>query len=40
MDLQASENVIPIDIVGDLTPQEYIKQLLTQQHEKLGRKQV
>ena len=36
MDLQASENVIPIDIVGDLTPQE----LLTQQHEKLGRKQV
>ena len=33
MDLQAGENVIPIDIVGDLIPQEYIKQLVTQKHE-------
>ena len=42
MDLEAGENIILIDIVGDLTPQQYIKQLLTQQNEKLvvGRKQV
>ena len=42
MDLEAGENVIPVDIVGDLTPQQYIKQLLTQQNEKLvvERKQV
>ena len=32
MDLKVGERVIPIDLVEDLTPQQYIEQLLTQQN--------
>ena len=33
MDLKAGEhNIIPVDLVEDLTPRQYIQQLLTQQN--------
>ena len=32
MDLKAGEHAIHVDLVGELTPQQYIRQLLTQQN--------
>ena len=37
MDLQAGEHTIHVDLVGELTPQQYIQQLLTQHTD--GRRQ-
>ena len=31
MDLEAGEQIISVDLIEDLTPQQYIQQLLTQQ---------
>ena len=31
MDLKAGEHIIPVDLVEDVTPQQYIQQLLIQQ---------
>ena len=34
MDLQAGEKVVPVNLVDEISPQQYIRQVLTHQNER------